>query len=195
MARLSVEAQKFNITIQPCTANPGETVYRVKDIWTTRDGSWDVSSKPGTLPQWARDAYLSSAFDDAGADHHLFGGVQRDGRMVSSFPIEFYTWTDNKNYTVMNAKARSGWANVVMSSGARYFPDQQQRGPWAWRPAGVKADLVVGGGMPFQWHVSWFAVWVAESNVVQPPIALPLTLEQRVAALEAWATANGWGGK
>ena len=54
-------AQKFGISIEPATGNPGETVYRVKDIFTTRDGSWEPSDKPGSVPQWARDAYLKPA--------------------------------------------------------------------------------------------------------------------------------------
>ena len=80
MARISDWAQKFGISIEPTAGNPGETVYRVKDIFTTRDGSWEPSDKPGSVPQWARDAYLKPANhpqynDDAGADHHLFGAV------------------------------------------------------------------------------------------------------------------------
>lgn len=184
MARISDDARKFNISVQAYDARPGDMVYRVKDIWTTRDGSWDVSSKPGSLPQWARDAYLSSAFDDAGADHHLFGGVQRDGQMVGNFPIEFYTWQDGGNHVTVNAKQRSGWANIVMWSSSRYFPDQGQQGPWAWKPAGVKADMVVGGGMPYQMHVSWFATWTMETvTTITPPVIDPPTAPSNAAAL------------
>ena len=201
MARISGEAQKFNISVRPYDAMPGDVVYRVKDIWTTRDGSWELSNKPGSLPQRARDAYLSSAFDDAGADHHIFGGVLRDGKMMPNFPIEFYTWQDGGNHATVPAKQRSGWANIVMWSSSRYFPDQGQRGPWAWRPAGVKADLVAGGGMPLQWHVSWFAVWAMEvASTVTPPIDPPTqpdTLEAAwVEIRKLWAIVNTWqGGK
>ena len=44
MTRISDWAQKFGISIEPTAGNPGETIYRVKDIFTTRDGSWELIS-------------------------------------------------------------------------------------------------------------------------------------------------------
>ena len=51
MVRISKWAQEFGITVEPTAGQPGETIYRAKDIFTTRDGSWEPSDKPGSVPQ------------------------------------------------------------------------------------------------------------------------------------------------
>lgn len=195
--RISDAAKQFGIQIETAqAAAPGEVVYRVKDIFTTRDGSWEPSNKPGSVPQWARDTYLKSPShpqynDDGGADHHIFGAVWRDGALIASFPIEYYT-DGKQNHTTQIAK-RHGWANIVMYSSSSYVPERGERGPWRWQPAGVKADVVVGAGMPSNWHVSWFAVWEAVRNddvviptePTEPGGPVDTSLEKRVAALEA----------
>ena len=40
----------------------GDVVYRIKDVFTTREGSWEVGSAAYGVPQWAREDYLSAAF-------------------------------------------------------------------------------------------------------------------------------------
>ena len=193
MARISEWAQKFGLWIEPTTGNPGETIYRLKDIFTTRDGSWEPSSTPGSVPQWARDAYLKPSgsvqyFDDAGAAQNLFGAIiSESGSMIPHGNFEFWTYTDNQNHSIQRAKL-SGWANISLWPSSSYVPDRGEKGPWAWQPKGVKADLVKGGGLPQRWHVSMFAVWSPVTlPTVTPPIdppVVPLTLEQRVARLE-----------
>jgi len=188
--RISDWARHFKITVEPAQAQPGETVYRVKDIFTTRDGSWEPSDKPGSVPAWARDAYLklpkhAQYFDDAGADHHLFGAVMGDADNLQPHgTIHFYTYTDNGNHSTQRVKL-SGWANIPI------FGHSATPGPWAWHPAkgNTKADIVKGGGLPGGWHVSFFVVWQAGvESIVAPPIdplpPEPLTLEQRVERLE-----------
>jgi hypothetical protein len=195
--RISDWAKHFGITVEPAQAEPGETVYRVRDIFTTRDGSWEPSDKPGSIPAWARDAYLkypkhAQYFDDAGADHHLFGAAMGDAGNLQPFgTIRFYTYTDNGNQSTQRVK-HSGWGNIPI------FGHSETPGPWAWHPTngGKKADVVKGGGLPGGWHVSFFCVWeaVEEPAIVAPPIdpvpptpVEPLTLESlaaRVLALE-----------
>ena len=201
MTRISDAAKAFGVQVTPYNAKPGETVYRVADIFTTRDGSWDPSDKPGSVPQWARDAYLKPLShpqynDDGGADHHIFGAVQQiDGNLYPSFPIQYFTWSDGANRTLQNAK-KHGWANIVMFASSKFVPERGERGPWAWKPAGVAADTVTGAGMPSNWHVSFWAVWrpevtpelhIEEPEVVDPPIVTTPEIQQltlRVARLE-----------
>ena len=195
--RVSDWVRQFNATIIPATGNPGETIYRVRDLFTTRDGSWDVSAKPGSVPQWARDAYLKPMShpqynDDGGADHHLFGAIAHGDTLQPHVSIRYWTFDDNGNQTDQRVKLH-GWANIVMWPSSSFVPERGERGPWAWKPAGVNADIVVGGGMPSNWHVSFFAVWepVKLPEVIAPPVdpvdpPLPDTdLAQRVATLEA----------
>lgn len=196
--RVSDWVRQFNATIIPATGNPGETIYRVRDLFTTRDGSWDVSNKPGSVTQWARDTYLKPGDhpqynDDAGADHHIFGAVAQADRLQPHGTIRYWTFADDGNHAAQRVKLH-GWANIVMWASSSFVPERSERGPWAWQPWGVKADIVVGAGMPARQHVSWFCVWepyTVPDVVITPPVDPPIdpgnngsTLDQRVAALE-----------
>lgn len=188
--RISNWVTEFNAEIIPYQGDPGDSVYRLVDLFTTRDGSWEPSEKPGSVPQWARSEYLKpfghpQYNDDGGADHHLFGAVRGEyGALIPSFPIVFWTYDDNRNRTVQQAK-RHGWANIVTYSSSSFSPERGERGPWAWQPASVNADIVVGGGLPANWHVSWFAVW-EPTTITTPPDdeSTDERLAQRVDALE-----------
>lgn len=68
---------------------------------------------------------------------------------------------------------------------------------------GIPSDVVHGlrsdvedVGIGNSWGHNSFVVLFQRlpGNVVQPPIVLPLTVEQRLSRLETWATANGWSG-
>lgn len=172
-------ATRFKLSVVRCEDRPdqptGEIVYRVKDIFTTRDGSWDPTDKPGSVTAWARECYLRPLgapdyFDDAGGDHHLFARtLDIDGKPIKQEGL-VRCWSDGlqklgdgnyNGYVCMTPKEKSGWANVVMFN--HYNPDRDECGPWCWCPDGA-ADVVVGGGMPFNWHVSFFVVWQAERS-------------------------------
>jgi hypothetical protein len=183
--------EPFNIQVVRNENRPdrpqGDIVYRLVDLWTTRDGSWDPNlDVPGRLPAWARDTYLRpfgapDYFDDAGGDHHLFARVlDVDGNPIAS-PDLVMLWSDGlhqlgdpgyRGYVHITPKSHSGWANQDIY--ARYDHTRGERGPWCWCPAGA-ADVVTGGGLPgMGWHVSTFAVWRAERRqAVAPPPTPP----------------------
>lgn len=189
--RISTWVEQWGGEIVPCTLKPEQTGFRVRDAFTTRDGSWEPSDKPGSVPQWARDSYLkplTSPYynDDGGADHHLFGAILQTSGLLTPFAsFDFWTHTDNRNHIVVKAK-KHGWANQVIFS--HFSPERGERGAWAWRPSGVPADVFIGGGMPNNLHVSWYVVWesVVGSGEVDPPDNPPDDgdLVGRVAALE-----------
>ena len=174
----------------------GDYVYLIKDIFTTRDGSWDPSSVYGSVDQWARDAYLKpfgdpEYFDDAGADHHLFAAIlDKDGKLLKNMDMLY--WSDgfaqlgNPAYSgyVMGSdgfryprtKDRSGWANIIMSESSNYVPERGESGPWCWTPYGLPAEVICGGGMPAKQHISVFAVWQAvprSAGGTPPPVVTP----------------------
>ncbi|MEZ4769898.1 MAG: hypothetical protein R2844_15880 [Caldilineales bacterium] len=72
----------MNLQIVRCEDRPDqpeeEIVFRLVDLFTTRDGKWEPDpGLLGSVQAWARQAYLRSTtdpdyFDDAGGDHHLF---------------------------------------------------------------------------------------------------------------------------
>lgn len=178
MIRIAEWARQWGVQTIPFnelgTPSAGDTIYRIKDIFTTRDGSWEVSNKPGSIEQWARDEYLTAQFDDAGADHHIFGRMNHAiGTFVPGGRIRYWTYSDNGNASTPSVKRHSGWANIVMYPSSSFVPSRGERGPWAWCPDVPYADVVTGAGMPQNWHVSWFAVWQAkvyQPDVVDPPI-------------------------
>ncbi len=183
--RISDWAQKFNLSIKRCEERPdnpqGEIIYRVQDIFTTLLGSWDPSTGYGAIPQWARDAYLKpwgaeDYLDEAGADHSLFALVlDLDGKPVKDGILIRY-WSDGfdklgdagyTSYLRLAPKPRSGWANIDIWNS--FNPENHEQGAWSWCPDGA-SDVVVGGGMPKNHHVSTFVVWRAERReAVQPP--------------------------
>ena len=159
----------------------GNVVYLIKDVFTTRDGSWEPSSVYGSIDTWARNSYLKPLgdpeyFDDAGGDHHLFAAIiGLDGKLMKLQDILF--WSDgfdmlgNPTYDgyfvgangarYPQTKEKSGWINVPMSPDSSYVPERGEQGPYCWTPAGVPAEVLCGGGMPAKQHVSVFVVWQA----------------------------------
>ena len=177
--RLSDWIKKFNIVVVPCEERPdkpaGEVVYRLKDLFTTCEGKWDPSGDMGSLPQWARDAYLRpwgapDCFDDAGGAQHLFARVlDQEGKPVKTQDL-IMGWSDGfpllgqPNFAqyitmTMTPKEKSGWGNQPIWN--KYYPEEGQRGAWCWCPRGA-CDVVWGGGLPNGHHISTFAVWQAE---------------------------------
>jgi hypothetical protein len=168
----------------------GDYVYLIKDIFTTRDGSWEPSSVYGGVDQWARDAYLKpfgdpEYFDDAGADHHLFAAIlDKDGKLLKNMDMLY--WSDgfaqlgnpayngyvqgSNGFRYPRTKERSGWANIVLDAGSNYVPERGESGPWCWTPFGLPAEVMCGGGMPAKQHISVFVVWqaVARGSVTTP---------------------------
>jgi hypothetical protein len=188
--RLGDWVERLNLRVRTLAERPdmptGEVLYLVKDIFTTRDGSWEGSDQFGSVNQWAREAYLKpfgapDYFDDAGADHHLFAAIiGLDGQLMRDQPIIF--WSDGfeklgdvsyNEYVMRQTKSHSGWANIVTGPGANYVPERGEMGPWCWAPVGA-AEVVCGGGMPAKQHVSMFVVWQAVRRVdVEKPLPPP----------------------
>jgi hypothetical protein len=173
--RVSEWAIQYNLNVKPLQALPAtaqsDTAFLVKDIFTTRNGSWEPDDQPGSVPVWARDAYLTAVgapnhFDDAGGDHHLFAAViGLDGRLLRAQEIIF--WSDGfemladaeyEGFVRRTTKERSGWANIITGPGSSFVPERGESGPWCWAPAG-KAEVVCGGGLPANHHISMFIVW------------------------------------
>ena len=175
--RISDWAQKFNLAVKRCEERPdqpqGDVVFRVKDIFTTLRGSWDPASDYGAIPQWARDVYLKPAdaedySEEVGADHNLFALVlDLDGKPIKT-GVQIRCWPDGfdklgdadySGYLQLAPNPCSGWANIAIDN--NFCPENGEQGAWSWCPEGA-ADVVVGGGMPNEVHVSTFVIWRAD---------------------------------
>lgn len=164
----------LNVVVRKAEERPdqpsGDAVYRLVDLFTTHSGSWEPSGRTGSITQWARDKYLRPLgapdfFDDAGGDHHIFARVlDGAGRpIVRDNLIRF--WSDGfeklgdpayTGFVHATPKRKSGWANQPIFN--HFSPERGERGAWCWCPQGA-ADVVVGGGLPNNQHISFFAVW------------------------------------
>jgi hypothetical protein len=175
--RISEWIEHYNVTIRELAERPdkptGDVLYVLKDLFTTLNGSWEPIALPGSVPQWARDEYLKpfdapDYFDDAGGDHHLFAAViGLDGKFVKNQDIIY--WSDGfemlgdsayDGYVHRLTKEKSGWANIITGPGSSFVPERDESGPWCWAPVGA-AEVICGGGLPANHHISFFAVWQA----------------------------------
>lgn len=172
--RISEGAARLNLILAQHQAPAGADVaYILKDVFTTIDGSWEPSTHPYSIPQWARDAYLrpagaADAFDEAGGAQHLFGRIEDEqGRMLVG---NMRYWTaDGAHLDIKSTgEKRSGWANLPIY--ASFVPERGERGPWNYSPAGRNVvQWVEGAGLPSKQHVSLFAVWRLCPLPTQPP--------------------------
>ena len=168
--RISPWVDAFNMRLIPLETRPdnptGDDVYVIKDVFTTRNGSWEPSNEPGAVPQWARDAYLKPEFLEAGANHHLFAAVLvSEGNFIKNQPVVY--WSDGfdklgdpsyDGYVTERTKESSGWANMFIGGGSSFVPERGESGPWCWGPEGA-AEIVCGGGLPANQQISTFVVW------------------------------------
>ena len=183
---LSAGASALGVAIEPSE----RARYRVKHVFTTYFGSWEVGQQPPPygIERWARDEYLlplghPEVFDDAGADHHFFTLVLgKDGNRLKNHVIRYWTPEYSGNDSIQYSK-RSGWANIAMEASSSFSPDTGERGVWAAAPD--EAEVVTGVGLPNKHHVSTFVVWQevdGENGDEQKP-----SHEARISALELWA--------
>ena len=130
--RASKWISEFNITVRTAAERPDQpdedVVYILKDLFTTRNGSWEPSDEVGSVPKWSKDDYLKpygapDYFDDAGGDHHLFAAViGLNGKLMAQKEIRF--WPDgfselgNPDYDgyLLHATPRSGRDGHTMVS-------------------------------------------------------------------------------
>lgn len=149
---------QLNVTVEQ---NPAAR-YQLMAAFITVNGSWD------DVPDWAR-VYDVPSFPERGGDHHVFGlclDAQGNVLYQKGFVL---SWPDGAAGATPEA---SGWANLPIYGGA-YYPDQGQSGPYRW--ATLNGNELRGIGMPYNHHVSFFAVWreQAAGTATPTPTATP----------------------
>ena len=150
-------------------------IYRIEDVFTVRRGQWVKGGKElGSVDDWAVDDYWQGAkFDGAGGDTHLFCMVLGvDGKPIPGKGILFFEHplqADPAKTGFVERKAKTDGTENIPITGKLYYPDRGQRGDWGVTPLG-RADALVGVGLPYNNHVSTFAVFRAyDAPVVNPP--------------------------
>ena len=150
----------------------GGPIYRVKDVFTTRDGSWEVRDTPGSIDQWAKDAYWSGAkFDGAGGDHNFFIlALDEAGQPIPGKGLLFWQGEMTADFKPSDPRTakQDGSENIPVFGS--YIPERGEHGSWSGAALG-KSDVLVGVGMPANWHISTFLVLQAVAAPVVPPPA------------------------
>jgi hypothetical protein len=186
---------------------PDGPLYRVKEIFSTRNGSWEVSAEFGSIDGWARDEWWQGAkIDGAGGDHHFFiivldaagkplpgkGIIWRQGELTAD-------WTP----TAQKDAKPDGSENIPMQNS--YAPDRGEHGSWSGTTIG-RADLLHGADLPWNNHVSVFFVLQASAEPAPEPEPEPepggytalltriAAADERIAAAFEYLNARIWSG-
>lgn len=150
---------------------PDTKIWRLVAVWTTLNGSWEPSvnpSSPFTIDQWARDEFLRAPNDPyyndgGGGDHHIFAMCQNSdavpyrgaGFLFTSDGPQWLQPGSNTSHVIMMTAKQHGWADLAMYNSLSRPPEP---GPWSVTKYGI-SDILTGVGMPWNYHVSTFAVW------------------------------------
>lgn len=167
-AGLNLEIIPFELRTDKARWQNGP-IYRAVQVFTTRNGSWELSADFGSIDAWARDAWWQGAkIDGSGGDHHFFvivldaagqpmpgkGIIWRQGDLTSNWPPS----------AQKDAKP-DGSENIPLQNS--YAPDRGEHGSWSGTTVG-RADLLRGVDLPWNNHVSVFLVLQATAEEPTP---------------------------
>src|SRR3990172_3948580 len=170
--------------IEVIEAKTEKKVFRVKDIFTTYQGSWENKASVYSPPSWAKDEYLKPTghpqqFDEAGGDRHIFTRVEFQGAPLATL-VSTYTKDAKNRETRSTGEKRSGWQNRPITGS--FLPEKGEKGYWCAKPGSPEdaADEVWGMGLPNNHHVSSFIVWELMENGTgeKPPVGLQVTIRE-----------------
>lgn len=154
--RRSLGVDKLRIEVQK-VSTPSK-VWRLTDLWTTVNGSWEPSTSVYSVPAWAISEF-ASVFPMTGGDHNIYAiMLARNGENVV-LPVrdQKMKFWHNHGVFVKEPKASGYFEQDIFGS---FNPDDPaQRGGWSVAPSHPVADMVNGMGLPLNHHVSLFCVW------------------------------------
>ncbi len=141
MTRISAGADAAGVQI---TGTPNK--YRVRDVFTTHNGSWQLNDSVYGLPAW-----LERQPDQPGGAEHIYvrlsAATPSDVNppwvkfatdiIIESQPLGRYRWANMPALNTYSPPAQSGWRHWLEGDG----------------------QIVVGGGLPDGEHVSLFVIW------------------------------------
>lgn len=151
--RQSAGVTKLRVGVTRSLSEHG--VYRLTDLFTTLFGSWEMGTSEYSIPEWARNDFMS-IFPMAGGDHNIYCVLlDANDRVikVATFDVR------HGGEAFVVATKRDGFAEKDVY-GSFNPDDLNQSGGWSARVAGpTDSDLMTGFGLPMNQHVSLFCVW------------------------------------
>jgi hypothetical protein len=120
--------------------------YELVAAWLTINGSWD------DVPACAKE--LVGNWNNLGGDHHAYGRVESLGQagwapVMETFALVWPGGGDTRQ------PEPNGWANIPL--GGQNWNPSNGPGPYHWFPFG--GDKLIGLGLPFNHHYSFFGLW------------------------------------
>lgn len=135
-------------------------MLKVIDSFTTRDGVWEVDTRPYGLTKDKLEKYGGEDIPGKGGASHIFVKVKPKNM------VRFYTKDATTPQSEVKIVDASGWVNFNLWKSSAYWPPNV--GPWFVDVDGV--EVASGLGLPEGLHVSTF-LDVDEDNGVAIPDA------------------------
>jgi len=199
--KLGSYVDDFNLKIVPFEQRPDVAYwkdgpyYRIIQVFTTRDGSWEPSTNPGSIDQWAVDAWHSGAdWKGAGGTNNFFIKIlDRDGKPLVGKGL--YYWqgamtADPSKLTNVNQKTTWQTGDENLPVWDYYNPGLGETGDWSGATVG-RSDVLVGVDLPYKWHTSTFVVMQETISEPTIPPTGDLELDIRNLAYNNIGLANG----
>jgi hypothetical protein len=176
--KLGSYVDDFNLKIVPFEQRPDVAAwktgpyYRITQVFTTRDGSWEPSTNPGSIDQWAVDAWhMGADWKGAGGTNNFFIKVlDKAGNPLVGKGL--YYWqgamtADPSSLTNVNQKDTWQTGDENLPVWDYYNPANGEMGKWSGSAIG-RSDVLMGVDLPYKWHVSTFVV--LQETTAEPTI-------------------------
>lgn len=143
---------------------------RLIDQFTTRDGSWEPSSLPYSIPPNYSLMYGGGNIPGKGAANHIMVKARPGDRVA-------FNTADGTNPALYMAES-TGWVNHPMMHSSAYVPARGESGPWVVWVNGEK--IAEGIGLPDGLHVStWLITGEGEPVLTEPSTPQPNPITQQ----------------
>jgi hypothetical protein len=177
--KLGSYVDDFNLKIVPFEQRPDAAkwtsgpFYRIREVFTTRDGSWEPSANLGSIDQWAVDEWWSGAkWKGAGGTNNFFIMVlDKAGQPIVGKGL--YWWqkgTEPANATDTKVTWDDGTENLPVWN--YYNPAAGETGSWSGATVG-RSDVLEGVDLPYKNHISTFVVLQESDAAIEPPPTYP----------------------
>lgn len=156
--RISEGVKRLNLSI----VDKKKGDYELVELFTTQDGSWEPSNKYFSVPLWAL-TYLPG-FTSAGAATHAFVRVEDTNRKPITIDVRFGSAAISTN------SKPEMWA--IQQVSGNYKPDHGERGSMTIDFPAAR-QRIEGVGLPWNNHVSVFAIYRQMVEQSKPPVVVP----------------------
>lgn len=133
-------------------------MYKVVDMFTTRDGSWTPNGELYSITPEMASKYGADAKELGGATQIFVKLIGGPGSQIRFFTVAGFVET--------HPAKENGWANCSMANPGSGYNPNNNTGPWSVMADTQPSEIVSGIGLPFGWHVSTFIVyeWVEDGD-------------------------------